>query len=117
MANVFKIDTQKITKDNVVDHYTSDYTFKSSFDYAKEVYNEHKSLLTIIPDELKNGTDKTYGCPDCGDQGGYYFLLEMSNGGIKKYTIDTDNTADQTSEIIEFKKKIANSIRVLKIMN
>lgn len=115
--NVFKIDTEKIAKDNTVNYYSNDFTFKSSFVYSKEVFEKYNSLLSDIPYELKNGTDKTYGCPDCVDQGGFYLRIQMSDGKIKKYNIDVDTTEDQSTEIVAFKNKIINTIEGLRVID
>ncbi|MBG6130447.1 hypothetical protein IWQ47_001470 [Aquimarina sp. EL_43] len=114
---VFKIDTEKITKDTTVKHYTNDFTFKNSFVYSREVFEKYNSLLSSIPDELKNGTGKSYGCPDCVDQGAFYLVVQMSDGKIKKYNIDVDNTEDQSTEIVVFKNKITNTIEELRVID
>ncbi|WP_139062486.1 hypothetical protein [Aquimarina megaterium] len=114
---VFKIDTEKITKDTTVKYYSNDFTFKSSFVYSKEVFEKYNSLLSSIPNELKNGTGKTYGCPDCADQGGFCFILQMSDGKIKKYNVDVANTEDQSTEIVVFKNKITNTIEELRVID
>ncbi|WP_152538612.1 hypothetical protein [Aquimarina macrocephali] len=115
--NVFEIDTEKIAKDNTVNYYSNDFTFKSSFVYSKEVFEKYNSLLSGIPDELKNGTGKVYGCPDCVDQGAFYFRILMSDGKVKKYNIDVDTTEDQSTEIVVFKNKITNTIEELRLIN
>jgi hypothetical protein len=114
---VFKIDTEKITKDNTVNYYSNDFTFKSSFVYSKEVFEKYNSLLSGSPNELKNGIDKTDGCPDCADQGGFYLRIQMSDGKIKKYNIDVDTTEDQSTEIVAFKNKIINTIEELRVID
>ena len=68
-----------------------------------------------IPTEIKDfkGETKTFGSPDSHDQGGVYF--EWSQGGIvTKIYLDTDNSTDQTQNIILFKKVIQDKITELK---
>lgn len=71
----------------------------------------------MIPEELINGSNKTYGCPDCADQGGYYFEINTTDGKKKRYTVDTNNTNDQSTEIIEFKNRISEIIKDLITVN
>jgi len=64
-----------------------------------------QTLLAAIPTELTLDTNKTFGCPDCRDQGGIY--LEVYKSGVKhKYVIDPDNTSDQSAAVISFKNKV-----------
>ena len=63
--------------------------------------DDFAAFLLKIPTEIKNlkGQTKTFGSPDSHDQGGVYF--EWSQGGIvTKIYLDTDNSTDQTQNII-----------------
>lgn len=111
--DVFKIDEGKLEEDRVVDFYTEDYTFNGSFTFSNAQYTAYKNILDEIPEELVNGANKTYGCPDCTDQGGYYIEIRFLDGSIKKYTIDTDNTDDQSEALLIFKDKISKVINGL----
>lgn len=42
-----------------------------------------QTLRYAIPAQMFYSDEKTYGCPDCGDWGGYY--IELTSGGITKY--------------------------------
>ncbi len=112
--NVYKISNQKLEEDTVVNFFSHDYEFDSSFIYKEEVYQKHKSILQAIPNELINGKDKTFGCPDCVDQGAFYVVVETKENHVKKYNIDTDSTEDQSTDILTFKKAIQTIIEDLK---
>jgi hypothetical protein len=77
--------------------------------------DDYAAFLLKVPTEIKNlkGQTKTFGSPDAHDQGGVY--LEWSQGGVvTKIYLDTDNSTDQTAEIIAFKKVIQDKIAELK---
>ncbi|GAA4273055.1 hypothetical protein GCM10022258_23490 [Aquimarina gracilis] len=104
--DVFKIDGTKLEEDRIVDFYTQNYSFKGSFTFPGEEFMKHQSILNEIPAELIEGSDKTFGCPDCADQGGVYLVITIGDGKTINYLIDTDDTEDQSTEITTFKKKI-----------
>ncbi|MNY59017.1 hypothetical protein D3C86_1954180 [compost metagenome] len=77
--------------------------------------DDFAAFLLKIPTEIKDlkGQTKTFGSPDSYDQGGVYF--EWSQAGVvTKVFLDTDNSADQTQNIILFKKLIQDKITELK---
>ncbi|PJJ06969.1 protease stability complex PrcB-like protein [Flavobacterium sp. 1] len=77
--------------------------------------DDYASFLSKIPTEIKNlkGQTKTFGSPNAHDQGGVY--LEWNQGGVvTKIYLDNDNTADQTAEVIAFKKVIQDKVALLK---
>ncbi len=111
--DVFRIDNEKLEEDQVVDFFGEAYDFKASFTFSNELFNKYKGILKEIPNELIDGSDKTYGCPDCADQGGFYFMIQTKEGKVKKYTVDTRNTKDQSAAIIAFKNRISEIIKDL----
>ncbi len=115
--DVFRIDDRKLEEDQVVDFFIENYSFKGSFTFSEEQYSVYKNILNEIPRELINGSDKTYGCPDCVDQGGFYFEITTSEGETKKYIVDTDNTDDQSAVIVTFKNRISEIINALSAAN
>ena len=44
-------------------------------------------LLDSFPQGLRGSSDETYGCPDCGDWGGYRIFLQK-NGQLRSWNID-----------------------------
>lgn len=76
---------------------------------------DYTAFLKTVPTEILNlkGQSKTYGTPDSADQGGIYFQLRQGAVVTKVY-IDKNDTADQSAEIIAFKKTITDKITTLK---
>ncbi len=115
--DIFRIDNTKLEEDRVVDFFTQNYSFKGSFTFSNQMYLMYRNILNEIPTEFINGSDKTYGCPDCADQGGFYFEVTTAEGKTKKYIVDTNNTDDQSAEIITFKNRISDLTKDLKVVN
>ncbi|MBK0371219.1 protease complex subunit PrcB family protein [Flavobacterium agrisoli] len=67
----------------------------------------YTEFLKTVPAEILalNGQTKTYGAPNAADQGGIYFQL-IQNGVKTTVFFDTADTADQSTEIIAFKKSL-----------
>jgi hypothetical protein len=79
---------------------------------------DYNALVKAIPAEIiaLKGKDKTYGCPDCVDQGGVYFEWREANA-ITKIRLDPGDSSDQTPAIIAFKKLLTDKITALKAAN
>ncbi|PZX92850.1 hypothetical protein DOS84_13335 [Flavobacterium aquariorum] len=77
--------------------------------------DDFAAFLLKIPTEIKDlkGKTKTFGSPDSHDQGGVYFEWSQA-GTVTKIYLDTDNSTDQTQNIILFKKVIQDKIAELK---
>lgn len=109
----YKIENYKVIKYSKVNNFPVEF---NKTDYKSLIYkDDYPGFLLKVPTEIKNlkGQTKTFGLPDANDQGGVY--LEWSQGGVvTKIYLDTDNTADQTAEIIAFKKVIQDKIAALK---
>ena len=92
-----------------------------NYDFSQYSYEgltpkgDYTLFLKNVPAEILNlkGQTKTYGSPDSHDQGGLYFELRQG-ADITKIYLDNDNTADQNSEILLFKKAIQDKITALK---
>lgn len=93
-----------------------------NYDFTKYNYEaltkkgDYTEFVKLVPAEILNlagGTTKTYGTPDSANQGGIYFELNQGDKVIKVF-IDNNNTSDQGSEIIAFKKVIKDKIAVLR---
>ena len=109
----FKIDTQKALRYLKVNYGSYDF---NQYGFKTLIYKEDfAAFLKTIPTEIValKGQTKTFGAPDAHDQGGVYF--EWSQGGtVTKIYLDNDNTADQTPNILLFKKVIQDKITELK---
>jgi hypothetical protein len=77
--------------------------------------DDFAAFLLKIPTEIKDlkGKTKTFGSPDSHDQGGVYFEWSQA-GTVTKIYLDTENSTDQTQNIILFKKVIQDKITELK---
>ncbi|MFQ6602421.1 protease complex subunit PrcB family protein [Flavobacterium sp. C3NV] len=76
---------------------------------------DYTLFLKDVPAEILalKGQTKTYGTPDAPDHGGVYFELRQG-AAITKIFIDNTDTADQSAEVIAFKKAIQAKITALK---
>ena len=57
---------------------TNDSFFRDDFDFVSlpdSLYLQVNDLRDLIPDELSDIEGQTFGCPDCGDQGGIFLQL------------------------------------------
>lgn len=113
--NAFGINGQQLQRDTAT-HYLYNYlnyNFTGHITLHDSLHQQFSSLLSSIPAELFNHTEKTYGCPDCHDQGGVY--VELNRDGVKRrFSIDNDSTSDQSPEIIAFKEQVRNAANVLR---
>jgi hypothetical protein len=109
----FRIENYKVLQYPKVANFPA--TFNKT-DYKALIFrDDYAAFLLKVPTEIKNlkGQTKTFGAPDDHDQGGVY--LEWSQAGVvTKIYLDTDNTTDQTAEVIAFKKVIQDKIAELK---
>lgn len=110
-VNIYQLTGTSLSKDDSADYPALgvNYSFSVKSVLPPSKYNMAKKLLYDIPAELLTIGDKTYGCPDCHDQGGLYIQIK-SGPAIMRYMIDFDNTNDQSSEVIAYKKKVADVI-------
>lgn len=109
----FRIDNEKVLQYLKVGYNSYDF---NQYNYKTLNYKDNfAAFLLKIPTEISalKGQTKIFGSPDSHDQGGVY--LEWSQGGIvTKIYVDTDNTADQSQNLILFKKAIQDKITELK---
>lgn len=82
--------------------------YQFSFDGEKDNsdFSNSMQLLDLLPEEIKNAEKQVYGCPDCADQGGYYFEF-LVNGEVKRVILDTNDTEDQSEDMIGFKNVVS----------
>ncbi|PWA09567.1 protease complex subunit PrcB family protein [Flavobacterium laiguense] len=109
----FRIEKEKVLRYLKVNYGSYDF---NQYNYkALGFKDDFTAFLSKIPTEIAalKGQTKTFGSPDSHDQGGIYF--EWSQGGVMtKVYLDIDNSADQTQNIILFKKVIQDKIAELK---
>jgi hypothetical protein len=108
----FKMDSEKVL------HYLN--VKYDSYDFNHYNYktlgfkDDFAAFLLKIPTEIValKGQTKTFGSPDSHDQGGVYLEWNQS-GTVTKIYLDVDNSADQTQNVILFKKVIQDKIAEL----
>lgn len=109
----FRIESQKVLHYLKVNYNSYDF---DQYNYkALGFKDDFAGFLLKIPTEITalKGQTKTFGTPDSHDQGGVYFEWRQA-GIVTKIYLDVDNSADQTPNIILFKKAIQDKIAELK---
>lgn len=106
-----------LVKDNSVYPDDMDYYAGSSLKFKTEAlpdekYIRAKELIENFPGYLSKNPGKTFGCPDCADQGGIHIEIK-ENRQIKTWHFDT-NISSLPPEIREYVKEISNVIEELK---
>jgi hypothetical protein len=104
------IKDDKIYPDDM-DYYTGSLKFKSEA-LPVEKYNLAIKLIDDFPTYLTDNPDKTFGCPDCLDQGGIHIEIK-ENGKIKKWHFDK-NISILPAQIQDYVKEISVVIEQLK---
>ncbi|MBW4361274.1 protease complex subunit PrcB family protein [Flavobacterium taihuense] len=109
----FKMDNEKVLHYLNVNY--NSYDFNPYSYKALGFKDDFAAFLLKIPTEIKalKGQTKTFGAPDSHDQGGVYFEWSQA-GTVTKIYLDTDNSTDQTQNIMLFKKVIQDKITELK---
>jgi hypothetical protein len=109
----FRIDSQKVIHYLNVNYDSYDF---NQYNYkALGFKDDFAAFLLKTPTEIAalKGQTKTFGSPDSHDQGGVYFEWSQA-GTVTKIYLDTDNSTDQTQNVILFKKVIQDKITELK---
>ena len=112
----YRLDVQKVLhfKDVVYNDYDM-----AKYGFNALVYKEdYSTFVGGIPTEIVSlkGQTKTFGTPDSHDQGGIYFEWHQGSVVTKIY-LDNDDTTDQSSAVISFKKRLQEKIATLKTKN
>jgi hypothetical protein len=110
-ANFFLIKGDKIYPDDM------DYYYGSSLKFMEEAlpgekYNLAKKLIDNFPAYLIDNPNRTFGCPDCADQGGIHIEIK-EKGQIKRWHLDT-TVSNLPAAIQDYVKEIAIVIEQLK---
>lgn len=109
-VTAYKIQNNQLFEDNTEFNVLGDIPFsetplpQSQFIIAQE-------LLVVFPSELLDSEERTYGCPDCADQGTVY--IELEEDDVKTiWRIDTDDI-DDNQAVTDFKNKVLEIIEKL----
>lgn len=110
-ANFFLIKDKSLYPDDMNYYTGTTLKFKSEV-LPDDDYNLAQKLVKNFPDYLINNPDKTFGCPDCADQGGIHIELK-ENGLMKRWHFDT-NISNLPDEIQDYVREISVVIEQLK---
>ncbi len=110
-ANFFIIRDGSLYPDEMDYYYGSDLKFRRD-PLSKDKYELAKKLVDYFPQFLKKNPNKTFGCPDCADQGGIHIERKV-NGEVQAWHIDT-NSDSQPDEIREYIQEMTGIIQQLK---
>jgi hypothetical protein len=110
-ANFFIIKDGDIYPDDLDYYLGSSLKFKSEA-LPIEKYNLAKNLIYGFPKYLIENPNKTFGCPDCADQGGIHIEIK-EKGQIKRWHFDT-TILNLPAEIQKYVQEISNVIEELK---
>lgn len=110
-ANFFMIRDENLYPDEMDYYFGSDMKFRSD-PLSKDKYGLAKKLVDDFPQFLKKNPNKTFGCPDCADQGGIHIERKV-NGEVQVWHIDT-NVNSQPAEIRDYMQEMTGIIQQLK---
>jgi hypothetical protein len=110
-ANFFIIKDGKIYPDDMDFYIESSIKFKSEA-LPNEKYELAKRIIDNFPTYLIDKPNKTFGCPDCADQGGIHIEIK-EKGQIKIWHFDT-NISNLPHEIQDYVQEIVLVLEQLK---
>jgi hypothetical protein len=110
-ATFFLIKDKSIYPDDM-DYYLGNLLKFKSEVLPDEKYNLAQELIDNFPDYLIKNPNKTFGCPDCADQGGIHIEIQ-EKGVIKRWHFDT-TISNLPAEIQDYVQGISNLIEKLK---
>lgn len=110
-ATFFQIRGDKIYPDDMERYNQTDMKFKPE-PLGFEEYNAAHKLIEDFPSYLAKNPDKTFGCPDCVDQGGIYIEIK-EDGQVKRWNFDT-SISSLPAEIRDYVQEVSEVIDNLK---
>jgi hypothetical protein len=110
-ANFFIIKDGDIYPDDMDYYFESSLKFKSDA-LPVEKYDLANKLIDSFPTYLIDNPNKTFGCPDCVDQGGIHIEIK-EKGQIKRWHFDT-TISSLPCEIQDYVQEIAVVLEQLK---
>ena len=110
-ATFFLIKGGSIYPDDIDYYLGNSLKFKSEV-MPTEKYNLAQELIEKFPYYLIKNPNKTFGCPDCADQGGIHIEIQ-EKGVIKRWHFDT-TISNLPTEIQDYVLEVSNVIEELK---
>ena len=112
---VFKLENEHLWEDTASSSLGDylNYEFREDLQLSASEYEEVQGLIGNVPSELFNINNKTFGCPDCYDQGGVFIQFQKGNTS-HRFLIDTDDSDDQSEDVVVFKKSVMSRIEELR---
>lgn len=113
---MYKFDqvNKKLSLDNS-NHYSEGAELAFTEMLTSEQYSIAAGLVSKIPDSLFLAKEEKFGCPNCVDQGGYYFSIKTNS---KKYSFEIDTKTDAISSFLRpFAEELGvviNKLRAIK---
>ncbi len=108
------VETYKLENNSLFEDTKDEYRASSGFDFEKlddVKYELVKDLQNILPTELTNLKDSTFGCPDCADGGGLVVQLKQDDA-VSTWFIDR-STNNIPSYLHEFRDSIIQKISII----
>ena len=111
----WRLDNTQLTSDTAQQYFTYNaYNYVPRIVLAQTKYDSVKFLLQEVPFELLEVAEKTYGCPDCRDQGGCFIEVTKNDGTKYRSYIDTDDTSYPSEAVKIFQKQVQKVISMLR---
>lgn len=114
-VDFFAVDRSALAEDDAAGYSSVSwsYNFVPTTTLAASKHASAVSLLHGVPASLLATTNVTFGAPDSHDQGGTFLMVEQ--GGVKhRFIIDHDSTADQSAEVLAYKRRVHEVLRGLR---
>lgn len=109
-THFFLIEDEKIYEDDIEIGIPDELTFLTE-PLGSDKYDIASELLSTFPQDLLKTDKRTFGCPDCADQGGV-MLERRVDGETTRWFIDTGDD-DQTQQIISYKDRVLEIVEEL----
>ena len=98
-VETFKLSDTKLFEDKI-DNYGGGVAFDFE-ERSEDLFDLVVDLRSAMPEQLLDEEDQTFGCPDCGDQGGI-FIRWIDGDSTQSWLVDTSprNVPDYLHEYI-----------------
>lgn len=74
-------------------------------------YEDVAELKGLIPELMLNNPSTVYGCPDCADQGGFYF--EITTSEYSAHWVFDNAVISESEEVHIFKEEVVQRLEML----